>query len=97
MAKKRIHKNTWDNWNGYEGSKRVKEFGLDEQAAKDWLSALPASVVRDERVWTVESPDADTVRLVRFAIDGHGIADIMEMARSRFDYELQKGWVKVNG
>lgn len=44
---KRIHKNVWDNWNGYEGSKRVKEFGCDEQAAKEWLTALPAQVTRN--------------------------------------------------
>jgi hypothetical protein len=34
---RRIWKNQWDNWNGYIGKRRVKQFGLDESAARAWL------------------------------------------------------------
>jgi gamma-glutamylaminecyclotransferase len=32
----KIHKNRWDNWNGYLGGCKVIEFGTDERAAKEW-------------------------------------------------------------
>jgi hypothetical protein len=35
--KRRIHQNIWGNWNGYEGKKRVVEFGTDEVRAGHWL------------------------------------------------------------
>ena len=28
--------NIWGNWNGYEGRKKVKEFGLDKFDAVEW-------------------------------------------------------------
>jgi hypothetical protein len=42
MKKPRIKKNRYDNWYGYLGSQRVKEFGesstqTQEQAANEWL------------------------------------------------------------
>ncbi len=37
MSKRRIRKNVWGNWRGYEGTRFVCEFGLDEWEAKDWL------------------------------------------------------------
>lgn len=40
--KRRIKQNTWGNWYGYEGSRRVIEFsntpfGTQEQYAQEWL------------------------------------------------------------
>ena len=35
--KKRIRMNIWGNWNGYIGTRKVKEFGGDEFMAIDWL------------------------------------------------------------
>lgn len=47
MAKKpsyRIHQNVWDNWYGYEGTRRVEQFfntpfASAEDNAKAWLKA----------------------------------------------------------
>jgi len=36
---RRIKRNAWDNCNGYEGTRRVIEFGCDERAAKAWFNA----------------------------------------------------------
>lgn len=36
--KHRIHCNKWGNWNGYVGTRRVIEFGLDWRAAEEWLA-----------------------------------------------------------
>ena len=33
----RIHQNRYGNWNGYEGTRKTESFGMDHQAAKDWL------------------------------------------------------------
>lgn len=38
--KYRVKRNQWGNWNGYEGSKRVEEFGTDGNAAADWLTDM---------------------------------------------------------
>lgn len=35
--KRRIKRNIWGNWYGYEGTRRVIEFGEDERDAKEWL------------------------------------------------------------
>jgi hypothetical protein len=35
--KRKIRINAWGNWYGYEGAKRVIEFGTDERAANEWL------------------------------------------------------------
>ena len=35
--KRRIKRDVWDNWYGYEGAKRVIDFGTDERAANEWL------------------------------------------------------------
>lgn len=35
--KARIRQNRWDNWNGYLGTRKIQEFGTDEQAAEQWL------------------------------------------------------------
>ena len=35
--KRRIHKNVWGNTKGYEGTRLVHDFGLDEQAAQAWV------------------------------------------------------------
>jgi len=42
MARYRIHKNVWDNWYGYEGTRRVEAFSNTpyasaEENAKEWL------------------------------------------------------------
>lgn len=37
----KIWRNQWDNWNGYMGKRRVIEFGLDEQKAREWLASFP--------------------------------------------------------
>jgi len=38
--KKRIKQNIWGNWKGYEGRRKVQDFGTDEQAARDWISGI---------------------------------------------------------
>jgi hypothetical protein len=35
--KYRIKQNLWGNWNGYQGTRKVIEFGTDQIAAKYWL------------------------------------------------------------
>jgi hypothetical protein len=45
MAKRRIRQNRYDNWYGYEGSKRVIAFfndsqGTQEEHARDWLNEV---------------------------------------------------------
>ena len=35
--KRRIHQNIWGNWNGYLGTRKVIEFGLDSWEAEHWL------------------------------------------------------------
>jgi len=37
MSARCIHKNVWDNWNGYIGRKKVIEFGTDAYAAREWV------------------------------------------------------------
>lgn len=39
--KRRIKKNVWGNTNGYEGSRKVYDFGTDEQAAQIWVDGGP--------------------------------------------------------
>lgn len=34
---RRIARNRYDNWNGYKGTRKVVEFGGDEQAARSWM------------------------------------------------------------
>jgi len=38
--KKRIRFNIYGNWNGYEGSRKVIEFGLDDIEALAWLHGI---------------------------------------------------------
>jgi hypothetical protein len=45
--KPRIHRNVWDNWNGYLGSRRVIEFGMDGQDAREWLARMEAMKPED--------------------------------------------------
>lgn len=60
--KLRVRKNTWDNWYGYRGNRRVIDFGAtpyetQEQMANRWLAEggpedfkrIPAVVVFDDR------------------------------------------------
>lgn len=35
--KRKIRQNIYGNWNGYEGRRRVKEFGLDKIEAEIWV------------------------------------------------------------
>lgn len=35
--KRRIHQNVWGNWNGYEGTRKVREFGTDKWDARLWV------------------------------------------------------------
>lgn len=35
-TKRRVKENVYGNWNGYEGQRRVKEFGTDETEALLW-------------------------------------------------------------
>ncbi len=37
-GKRRIEANIWGNFYGYEGSRRVKDFGLGEFEANEWLN-----------------------------------------------------------
>jgi hypothetical protein len=37
-VKRRIRQNIWGNWKGYEGSRKVHDFGTDEVEAKRWMS-----------------------------------------------------------
>lgn len=39
--KRRIRQNIWGNWKGYEGTRRVEDFGTDEQEARLWLANSP--------------------------------------------------------
>jgi hypothetical protein len=46
IPKKRIARNAWDNWYGYEGTRRVISFantsqGTQEQHATAWLKGEP--------------------------------------------------------
>ena len=34
--KRRVKQNAWGNWKGYEGARKVYDFGTDEQAAQKW-------------------------------------------------------------
>lgn len=43
----RIHKNIWDNWNGYVKGKHVIEFGTNEAAAKEWLRGQTVKVKKE--------------------------------------------------
>lgn len=45
--KRRIHQNIWGNWNGYEGTRKVIEFGTDEIDAREWLGFV--SITPKER------------------------------------------------
>ena len=38
IMKRRIKQNIWGNWNGYEGTRRVMQFGTSERNAKHWLA-----------------------------------------------------------
>jgi len=35
---RRIRMNVYGNWNGYEGTRKVREFGTDARGARDWLN-----------------------------------------------------------
>ena len=35
--KRRIKQNIWGNWNGYEGTRKVREFGTDKWDAELWV------------------------------------------------------------
>lgn len=37
MKTRRVKRNQWGNWNGYEGTRRVVEFGPDDVRAGYWL------------------------------------------------------------
>lgn len=37
-TKRRIARNRYDNWNGYEGTRKVREFGSDESRARSWMN-----------------------------------------------------------
>lgn len=49
MSKRRIHQNVWGNWNGYEGNRKVKEFGCEglkydgtlHDELQEWLDEKP--------------------------------------------------------
>lgn len=43
IGNKKVRMNIWDNLYGYEGSKRVKEFGGDHHAAADFLNGVKQS------------------------------------------------------
>lgn len=34
----RIKQNVWGNWKAYRGNRRVRDFGTDEQGAREWLA-----------------------------------------------------------
>lgn len=36
-TRRRIARNRYDNWNGYQGTRKVKEFGLSEADARAWM------------------------------------------------------------
>lgn len=36
---RRIRRNRWDNWRGYEGRDCVMDFGTDPFEAREWLMA----------------------------------------------------------
>lgn len=38
--KRKIKQNVWGNWNGYEGTRKVKEFGTGEFEAREWLQGV---------------------------------------------------------
>jgi hypothetical protein len=37
--KRRIKQNAWDNWSGYEGTRKTEYFGTDERKAREWLKS----------------------------------------------------------
>lgn len=51
-----IHRNRWDNWNGYFGRKKVIEFGLDEWEAKAWLAARKPIIEATWHHWAYNRP-----------------------------------------
>jgi len=36
MKRRRIKQNIWGNWKGYEGNRKVMDFGTDEIEAEAW-------------------------------------------------------------
>lgn len=38
-----VKQNAWDNWNGYCGKLKVKEFGTREDEAREWLRSMNAN------------------------------------------------------
>lgn len=62
------------------------------------VSADPIIVTRDGKLWCKEEGPDSAVRLVRWATkdDVSYIEDLCEMPQSRYDYEVKKGWIKVN-
>jgi hypothetical protein len=58
--KKRIYQNVWGNWNGYEGTRKTQDFGLDEVAAVAWFLGVDElevyrrmNVMRVTRAWSL--------------------------------------------
>jgi hypothetical protein len=86
-----------NNLENYLAASRSADAVRAQWADNKLASAVEKGVTRNELPWRVEVVDANTIRLVRFFVDGDGIADILEMARSRFDYEVKYGEVKING
>lgn len=37
QPKRKVKQNVWGNWNGYEGGRKVQEFGTDDVSAGYWL------------------------------------------------------------
>lgn len=57
MTTKRIKQNVWGNWNGYEGSRKVKEFGTRGDEAEEWLVAEQANAPSEPQRYELCEPD----------------------------------------
>lgn len=74
----------------------LRAAGFDELGDK--IIVMPASVIYVDKIWEVERPSDDTVRLVRWVKRDEvrvSLDDILELAKSAFDQYMRKGWMKA--
>ena len=96
--KRRIAVNRWGNWNGYVGTRRAIEFGLDEMAAREWVSApkgwewtrMEDGPLTGSKMLRMEAGDPDGLAFadtphVAFGVvvGGRGMPKIALMVRAR--------------
>lgn len=66
--KRRIHQNAWGNWNGYEGTRRVIEFGCNgtkydgtlHDELQEWLDGKSES----QQAYVLCEPDPSLIEIL---------------------------------